>query len=223
MERIFCSSRDAQSGLILLMPRCEKAVQDENKDREVLFAEGFRRMGWPDYDASMIWRTEYGKPVYTGKDPYYFNYSDTRGWCGAVFAPLPCGIDLEGPRRRSGALLKRLPEAERICLFDAADEAPRERRFARMWTAKEAFCKMTGRGITKEILETSFAECIAQIDPLSFAPGEEAVRMPPEAALSVCACGTDAKLLQLYAGCIAVSVCTERECAFEIAFSDCVR
>ena len=164
---------DAQSVLRMPDQDAEVPLRTPEQDRDALLREGFLSMGWPAYDSQCICRTPEGKPYVKvqgnadlrtggGKGPaqaasYAFNYSDAKTYCAAAFSTVPVGIDIEETRHLGVHLLRRLPFEEQKYLFDARDDAERNLRFLRIWTAKEAFGKMAGTGLTQEILETDFA------------------------------------------------------------------
>lgn len=199
--------------LVLVRRRSEHAPEQKKNgmpdpEKEKLLGEGFSRMGWPPYDPDRISRTRTGKPYVTDPQvPGEFNYSDTDTCCAAAFGSAAVGIDIEEIRKPPVHLLRRLPEEERRYLHGTSDPAERNYRFVRIWTAKEAFGKMQGTGLTKEILETDFTRGTGGVIPVkafSVTADTLAVRMTP---VRVMLCGTACLFGCCDAGAAVISVC----------------
>lgn len=202
--------------LVLVRRRSDYAPEQKKKgmpdpDREELLRKGFARMGWPPYDPAGICRTKTGKPyVRNPQVPCEFNYSDAKTYCAAAFGERPIGIDIEEIRSPSVHLLRRLSAEERGYLRDAADPTERNRRFVRIWTAKEAFGKMMGTGLTKEILETDFTAAVGRVIPQRFfsdISDTQTVRMVTE---QMTLCGTLCLFGQSLVQNVWISVCMKR-------------
>lgn len=91
---------------------------------------------------------EHGKPYIKG-NPIYFNVSH----CGNVILTAFCqeeiGVDIEIVREFNSDVPKRFfTEEERQYIDLSADKAEENRRFFEIWTAKEAFLKFCGVGIS---------------------------------------------------------------------------
>lgn len=88
-----------------------------------------------------------GKPVLKGL-PIHFNISHCKGLVACALAPCPVGVDVEGTRNVSEALVKRVcaqEEQEYIARGDLKE------RFLELWTLKESYLKMTGEGIVTNL------------------------------------------------------------------------
>lgn len=97
-----------------------------------------------------IAQTDAGAPVIPGR-PVYVSISHSGGFAAAVAASAPVGMDLQLPREISPAL------ARRICAGSELDYAGGDQaRLMRLWTMKEAYGKMTGRGVFTDGLERCF-------------------------------------------------------------------
>jgi len=90
-----------------------------------------------------------GKPFFQNMRDMHFNISHCDGMVLAAVSAAPIGLDVErtGRRRDFEAIARRFFHAEE------ADEVARagvrgEEVFLRMWTAKEAMLKLSGRGIS---------------------------------------------------------------------------
>ncbi|HEX8324178.1 MAG TPA: 4'-phosphopantetheinyl transferase superfamily protein [Tepidisphaeraceae bacterium] len=100
-------------------------------------------------------RESSGKPFVTGPaaSGLSFNISHTDGLITcAVAGGEPVGVDVECVRRPVDVRLfeRVLSAAERAELAGLADDAQR-RRFYAIWTAKEAYAKATGRGVSEAL------------------------------------------------------------------------
>ncbi len=93
-------------------------------------------------------RDPIGKP-YIPQSPLHFNVSH----CGNVIAVAFCeeeiGVDIEFIREYSEAVVKRYFTDDEKCYIQNATESEEKRkRFFEIWTAKEAFLKLYGVGIS---------------------------------------------------------------------------
>lgn len=79
-----------------------------------------------------------GKPFFRNRPELHFSLSHGGGLAACAVADRPVGVDVEGERLVSEALLRRYFTAE-----ERAAAKP-----LRLWTLKESCCKMTGRGLT---------------------------------------------------------------------------
>ena len=91
-----------------------------------------------------IFRTEHGAPYVKGE--YIFvSASHTRNVCAGAASHYPLGIDAEKIQQpRSAAVRRFFSERERDFLADCQDPSF---WFTQIWTLKEAYGKMTGRGL----------------------------------------------------------------------------
>lgn len=100
-----------------------------------------------------LWRDENGKPQV--KDlPLYFNISHSAGWVACAVSDSPIGIDLEVIQNRDLSVARRICSQEELD-YIFAENKESLRRFLQVWTAKEAYVKLTGIGI-KAMKEADF-------------------------------------------------------------------
>ena len=99
----------------------------------------------------------YGKPAFPGGKPQ-FNLSHSGNWVVLAAGDAPLGIDVE---KREAFDWESV-----ACFFDERERemirADREplRRFYRLWTAKEAFAKEEGRGLSLFEEEKIEVDCV---------------------------------------------------------------
>lgn len=98
-----------------------------------------------DFTRCSISRNPYGKPILSNGD--YFNLSHTGSLAMLVVHNNPIGCDLQVP---SKAILSRhvFHPHELQCLQALPEGPQRDRLFLRLWTAKEAFLKAIGTGLS---------------------------------------------------------------------------
>ena len=92
---------------------------------------------------------EHGKPYLSARPDIHFSLSHCREAAACVVATEPVGIDVESLRSFSPALLQRTMSESESAIIRAADEP--QRAFARLWTCKEAYLKLTGTGLIDEL------------------------------------------------------------------------
>ena len=101
----------------------------------------------------------FGKPALPDYPQIHFNISHCRGLVVCAAAAQPIGIDCEGIRNVSEALIRKvLTETEQEAVFRApfSDESQNS-RFLQFWTLKEAYSKYSGKGITMDFQSFSFS------------------------------------------------------------------
>lgn len=86
-------------------------------------------------------RTRFGKPRLADRDVPHFSLSHSGHWAVCAVADHPVGVDVELPRCTS-ALARRHFHPEEVAAAATADD------LCRLWTAKEAFLKALGVGLT---------------------------------------------------------------------------
>lgn len=100
----------------------------------------------------------WGKPELIGSD-ICFNLSHSGGWAVCAVSDHPVGVDVELPRC-SMAVAKRHFCPEELKLLEDLPWQEQKLWLNRLWTAKEAFSKAMGRGLTLPL--NSFQVCLTQ-------------------------------------------------------------
>lgn len=94
-----------------------------------------------------IWLNEHGKPFFKDRPDIFFNLSHCCEGVACGVSDTEIGVDIQDYRPVSSAVIRRvLCTQEQEYLRRNTDE---EVAFAALWSRKEAYLKMTGRGISE--------------------------------------------------------------------------
>ncbi len=125
----------------------------------------------------------HGKPFLPEAPDLQYSLSHSGRWAAIAWGDTPVGLDVETiAPRRAEALARRFAPAEQAYLLEAP-EAERLQRFYRLWTAKEAYVKYLGTGLTRSLSSFSVIPPEALGVPLRW-------EMLPDCCL--CLCGGEA-------------------------------
>ena len=113
---------------------------------------------------------ENGKPCLKNF-PAHFNISHSGNFVACAVSSEPVGIDIEIPRTPQGKLLSRICTEDETKYIMQGEGEDSDRRFIALWTAKEAYLKYTGKGLSGGIntVQTADKNGIFQ----TFATGEK--------------------------------------------------
>ena len=110
----------------------------------LLFLYGFRNIhkehGLPDFDTN-----QYGKPYLKDFSDIHFNISHCNGAVVCIFSDTEVGVDIQELRNTTLYHAKKICSEEEIERIENAAEP--ELEFCRIWSVKEALCKLSGTGI----------------------------------------------------------------------------
>lgn len=96
---------------------------------------------------------EYGKPFFSGRRDIYFSLSHTKGCVACVVALTPVGCDVERirPEAEHKKIAKRFFDSSEVEFLDSLIATGEyEKEFTKIWTKKESFVKLTGRGMGQD-------------------------------------------------------------------------
>lgn len=110
-----------------------------------------------DYNGSAtVVKGKYGKPSLEEHPEVHFNLSHAKGIAACIVSGRECGIDCESVREFRPNVMKRaFTEAERELVMSSAEDE-RDLMFFRIWTLKEAYIKMIGKGLSFPLNEAEF-------------------------------------------------------------------
>ena len=144
---------------LFLMKKCDELTTDETV--KMLAQEYFALAGVPDGDLTIA-RTEKGKPYFLNNDSIHFSVSHSGDIFACAFSDDAIGIDIQEYKNRPDEEERCRKIARRFFHPDEIDalDADTVSAFYNIWTAKEAYVKLTGQGI-----DGDFAEfCIFDLD-----------------------------------------------------------
>ena len=93
-------------------------------------------------------KNEYGKPYLEG-NPLYFNISHSGEWVVGAISDYLVGIDVEQIKKADLGIAKRFfAPLEYDALMQIACEKAQNEAFYMLWSGKESYIKMIGKGLT---------------------------------------------------------------------------
>lgn len=93
--------------------------------------------------------TEHGKPCLTNYPDIYFNISHCEKGCICAVSDTSVGVDIQEIRPYFSEIAERVCSAEEMNVINSTHNKARE--FTKIWTMKESYVKMTGKGISDDI------------------------------------------------------------------------
>ncbi|MCI9137038.1 MAG: 4'-phosphopantetheinyl transferase superfamily protein [Lachnospiraceae bacterium] len=119
------------------------------------------------FEKNNVGKGEYGKPYWKGKENIHFNVSNTDGLVVCACSDCEVGVDAEKAREIREPVLKRCCNSEEISyIFQerdtlysalAGEEDSVQNRFLQIWTLKESYIKMTGKGMHFPLQDVTFS------------------------------------------------------------------
>ncbi len=97
-----------------------------------------------------------GKAFYKNED-IYFNISHSGDYLILAVSDKPVGVDIEKRKNFNFRIAERFFSASEYQWLNAQPKVEFESNFLKIWTAKEAYVKATGRGIAADF--TDFSVC----------------------------------------------------------------
>lgn len=111
-----------------------------------LLQKALEQAGIPPED-QIFSQNEYGKPYLLNCPDIHFSLSHSGIWAACAVSDHPVGVDVELPRCRLG-LAKRYFHPSELDGVEQMNRVEQADHLNRLWTAKEAFLKMLGCGVT---------------------------------------------------------------------------
>ncbi len=137
-----------------LPPERQKSVQicrfDADKARKTgagwLLQHALLQAGVPK-NAQIFEKNALGKPFLTTKPGIHFSLSHSGSWAVCAVSCDPVGVDVEQPRCTM-EIARRFFQAKELEGLDTLPEQQCKDQLNRLWSAKEAFVKTLGGGLT---------------------------------------------------------------------------
>ena len=128
-----------------------KEISPTDAKERAQIGEAFARQLLEEYSGQaaedfVIKRTPKGKP-YAENSPLEFNLSHSGKWLLCAVGEQPLGVDIEAIQPRDLKIARRVCTPKELAYL-APDQPDVLTRFLRIWTAKEAYFKALGSGIT---------------------------------------------------------------------------
>jgi len=101
----------------------------------------------------------FGKPCVAERPDIQFNVSHSGAWVACVLDATPVGVDVEQIRPIDIEIAERYFSAIEQEQIREADEARRLERFFTLWTLKESYMKMIGKGLSLPLPCFSVVAC----------------------------------------------------------------
>jgi 4'-phosphopantetheinyl transferase len=98
-----------------------------------------------------IEKLEKGKPYMTGNPDHNFNISHSGNWVVVAFANTDVGIDIEKIRPINYRIAKRFYSKTEFAELDNKEGQEKLEFFFDLWTLKESYLKLLGKGLTKSL------------------------------------------------------------------------
>ena len=127
-------------------------------------------------------RAEGGKPFFLHAPDLHFSISHSGGIWTCAFGDTPLGLDLQQikPIRETG-IARRFFHPNEIAYLEEHPDA-----FFPLWTAKESYVKLTGRGVAAEFPRVSVIRGGGFAPP---PPARALVHIPFDKGYALCLCG----------------------------------
>ena len=131
----------------------------ENREEEhaagiFLLQEGLFREYGMVLRKELIRRGDHGKPYLQGFPEIYFSISHCAGLAACAIGKEKIGVDVEKVRAWKERVAKRVLTPSELCKLEESSD--RNEFFFRLWTLKESYAKMDGRGLGISFREISF-------------------------------------------------------------------
>jgi len=91
---------------------------------------------------------DFGKPMLKLYDNIHFSISHSGEWVMCAFDDSPIGIDIEIYGSNDSGIVKRYFHEKEFEEFMEKDESEKTSFFYKLWTAKESYIKMVGKGLS---------------------------------------------------------------------------
>ncbi len=99
----------------------------------------------------IIKKSEKGKPYLADSKKHYFNISHSGDWVVVAFADEEIGIDVELIRKINYQIARRFYSAAEFAELDKKEGQEKRDFFFDLWTLKESYLKLLGKGLTKSL------------------------------------------------------------------------
>lgn len=141
--------------------RQETACADKPAIRELSVKE-LLRVEKQEYDYR---QEENGKPYISDKPDFHFSLSHSGDYVLCAWDLDEIGADLQCMDREvKDTLAKKVMTAEEYRMYTAMPQQKQKTEFYRIWTIKESYCKLTGKGLSQDFRDIATDKISYQAD-----------------------------------------------------------
>lgn len=110
-----------------------------------------------DFSEDCLAFGEHGKPYLRDFPDVHFSLTHSNGIAACMVSDCECGIDAEAVRKFPEKVIRRVCSEKEKQTLESLPESERDMYFFRLWTLKEAYVKMLGRGISYPMSTAEFS------------------------------------------------------------------
>lgn len=182
--------REQAKELPLQLPDGWAEGQRWGKSRErilawMLLGQAIREQTGYTFEQLDIRRDEHGKPYSAAHPEICFSLSHCETAYACIVGTAPVGIDVERKFHPKESLIKKVCHPEEFALLARMEDRLRAGQFRYLWSLKEAYVKMDGRGLGYGMDRANFASLL----PIEAEPGEWIQKTCEAVEYRVCDCG----------------------------------
>lgn len=98
-----------------------------------------------------ISRSSKGKPRLDDHSHFHFNITHSGNWIAVVFSDREVGIDIEKCRPPQYRIAERYFSPKEVAVLNKLKNKDKESYFFDLWTMKESYLKLLGKGLTRSL------------------------------------------------------------------------
>lgn len=133
----------------------DNSYRSQHKEGRRLLLAGVQQEYGLTLTQESISTDSFGKPFFVEYPGIHFSISHCDGLAGCLISERECGLDCESIRPARQKVAKRVFSGEELYMFEQLRGSDRDIFFTSLWTLKEAYSKVRGRGLAV-IKEVSF-------------------------------------------------------------------
>lgn len=126
-------------------------------------------------------RQKWGKPYSSAHPGIYFNLSHCRNACACMAGREDAGIDVEQIFPYRKPLEKKICHAQELQILEMLPQMERERQLRYLWSMKESFVKLDGRGLGYGMDRVNLAQALPLLSKRGQGIDRVSIEMYPDA------------------------------------------
>lgn len=104
-------------------------------------------VGYEKMKTLNIQRTALGKPYSAADSQFYFNISHCESACACIISDVPCGVDIEKKFGLRESMIRKICHPDEYDILCTFSYEVQEMQLRALWSLKESYVKMDGRGL----------------------------------------------------------------------------